>query len=69
MNETTVWAASRLLFSRTEAAELLNISARSLDYLAANGRISSTKLGRRRMFSRDALLNFAGNGVKDRMYR
>lgn len=66
---TEVWAASRLLFSRQEAASLLGISPRSLDYLSANGRISSMKLGRRRMFSRDSLLNFAGTGIRDRMYK
>lgn len=69
MSETAVWGASRLLFSRVEAAELLNISTRSLDYLAANNRIGSTRLGRRRMFRRDDLLNFAGTGIRDRMYR
>jgi excisionase family DNA binding protein len=62
-----VWAASRLLFSRTEVALLLNLSERSVDYLVSGNRLNSIKKGRRRLFTRDAVLNFAGVEVRDRM--
>jgi excisionase family DNA binding protein len=62
-----VWGASRLLFSRREAAQLLNISERSLDYLLFNNRIHSVKISSRRMIPRDALLNFAGSDLAERM--
>lgn len=65
---TAIWGASRLLFSRKEVALLLNISERSLDYLVAGNRLPSVKKGRRRMFTRDAVENFAGIEVRDRMY-
>ncbi len=64
---TEVWAASRLLFSRLETARLLNLSPRSVDYLIFDGRLASVKKGRRRLITRDALLNFAGIEIRDRM--
>ena len=53
-----VWAASRLNFSRKEAALLLGISTRSLDYAEKNDRITYTRLGRRCLIHRDELLRF-----------
>ena len=53
-----VWAASRLNFSRKEAAALLGISTRSLDYAEANGRLTYLRLGRRCLVGRDELLRF-----------
>jgi excisionase family DNA binding protein len=53
-----VWAAQRLNFSRQEAAILLGISTRALDYAEVNGRIKYTRLGRRCLIHRDELLRF-----------
>ena len=66
---TAVWGANRLLFSRREVASLLGISERSLDYLVAGNRLQSVKKGRRRMFTRDAVENFAGVEIRGAMYR
>ncbi len=53
-----IWAASRMNFSRREAADLLGISTRSLDYAEVNGRIRYTRYGRRCLIHRDELLRF-----------
>ena len=49
----------RITYSRREAAYLLNISRRSLDYIIGNDRLDSVKFGRRRMIPRDELLRYA----------
>ncbi len=68
MNENTkVWAATRLLFSRREVASLLNLSVRSIDHLILTGRLQSRKLGHRRMVPRDSLENFAGVTIREPM--
>lgn len=53
-----VWAAQRLNFSRKEAALLIGISTRSLDYAEVNGRITYTRHGSRCLIHRDELLRF-----------
>jgi hypothetical protein len=53
-----VWAAQRLNFSRKEAALLLGISVRGLDYARDRGHINYTCIGKRRLISRDELLRF-----------
>ncbi len=58
-----VWAAPRLLFSRREAALLLGISTRSLDYARDYGRIEYVNLGRRRLVHRTELERFAAHGT------
>jgi excisionase family DNA binding protein len=65
--ERQLMIEDRLLYSRAEVARLLCISARSVDYLVAENRLSSVKLGRRRLFTRHALENFAGVEVRGRM--
>jgi excisionase family DNA binding protein len=52
----------KLLITRSDAATLLNLSARSIDYLIAKGRLSSRKFGKRRLISRAAVLKFAKSG-------
>jgi excisionase family DNA binding protein len=57
----------RLLYSRREAARMLNISLRSLDHLLSVGSLDSVQMGRRRLISKHALECFAGVGVRQSM--
>lgn len=56
-----------IFYSRIETARMLSISPRALDYLTAEGRITSVKLGRRRLFHKDSIENFAGVAVRSQM--
>lgn len=51
-----------LLLTRNQAAAALNLSTRSIDYLVAEGRLPSRKLGKRRLIPRDAVERIAKNG-------
>lgn len=48
------------VLSREQAAWMLQISPRVLDEAAKHDRIPSRKIGRRRVFSKTALLAFVG---------
>jgi excisionase family DNA binding protein len=50
---------SKLLFSKAEAAGLLSISVRALDYQIALGELDVFKIGARVLISRTALQQFA----------
>ena len=50
---------TKLLFSRKTAAEMLDISLRTLDYLVANGELESRKVGRKVLIPRTSLTRFA----------
>ena len=52
----------KLLLTRKEAAELLSLSARSIDYLIAQGRLPSRKIGKRRLIPRIAVEKMAKDG-------
>lgn len=52
-------ALPRLFYSRKEAAYLLSISVRSLDYLIAEGRLHTRKIGAKILVPHDELLRFA----------
>jgi len=52
----------KLLITRTDAAALLNLSIRSIDYLVAKGRLRSRKLGKRRLIPRTAVERIAKSG-------
>jgi excisionase family DNA binding protein len=52
-------ATSRLLYPRKEAAYLLGISVRSLDYLIANKKLKLQKIGKRVLIRRKELERFA----------
>jgi excisionase family DNA binding protein len=52
----------KLLLTRDEAAAILNLSTRSIDYLLAEGRLVSRKLGKRRLIPREAVERIAKNG-------
>jgi excisionase family DNA binding protein len=52
----------KLLLARKDAAELLNLSTRSIDYLIAQGRLPSRKFGKRRLIPRIAVERVAKNG-------
>jgi excisionase family DNA binding protein len=49
----------KILFTKREAAQLLSISLRSLDYLIFNQQISTRRIGRRVLVHRDAIERFA----------
>lgn len=56
-----VWGAGRLLFSRKEAALLLNLSGRQVTRLIQNDKLGIVRIGRRTLVSRDEILRFVGN--------
>lgn len=49
----------KLLYTKREAAQLLSISVRSLDYLISTGQLAARRIGRRVLIPRDALEQFA----------
>lgn len=48
-----------ILLSRKDAAALLGLSLRSIDYLLARGQLVARKLGRRTLIPRSAVEKFA----------
>ncbi len=52
----------KYLLNRTEAAEALGLSTRAIDYLVASGKLTSRKLGKRRLIPREAVERIAKNG-------
>lgn len=49
----------RLLYNRKDAARQLSISIRYLDYLIANKRLSTRKVGKRKLVPRCELVRFS----------
>ena len=49
----------RLLYSRKEAAHLLSLSVRALDYLIEDCRLKTRRMGNRVLVPADELLRFA----------
>ncbi len=49
----------KILVTRTEAAEALGLSVRAIDYLLAQGKLQSRKIGKRRLIPRAAIESFA----------
>lgn len=49
----------QLLFSKKDAARILGLSPRTLDYLLACKELKATRVGRRVLISRKELENFA----------
>ena len=52
----TVPTENKLLVGRSEAAEMLSISCRALDYLVANGKLRTRRIGARVLISMADLL-------------
>ena len=50
--------SEKLLLSRKDAAEMLRLSVRSLDYLLARGEFVAKKVGRRTLIVRGSLEQF-----------
>ncbi len=50
-----------ILVTRREAADLLRLSVRSIDFLISQGRLSSRKVGKRRLIPRAAVERFASH--------
>jgi excisionase family DNA binding protein len=55
MSETT----SKILLTKREAAQLLSISLRCLDYLIVSQQLPTRRIGRRVLVHRDAIEKFA----------
>lgn len=51
--------APKIFYTRREAADLLSISLRTIDFLIASGGLKSQRLGRRRLIARKSLEEFA----------
>jgi excisionase family DNA binding protein len=52
-------AQVKVLYTKREAAQLLSISVRSLDYLIFSHQLSARRVGRRVLVHRDAIEQFA----------
>jgi excisionase family DNA binding protein len=57
---STIPPEAKLLVSREEAAQLLSISQRGLDYLIANRRLPTRRIGGRVLIPVDDLRKYAG---------
>ena len=58
-SKTSIAADEKLLVGRQEAAELLSISQRPLDYLVANKQLQVRRIGSRVLIPRSELHRFA----------
>ena len=52
-------ANEKVLYTKREAAQLLSISVRSLDYLIVSRQLTARHVGRRVLIHRDAIEQFA----------
>ena len=52
-------ATEKVLYTKREAAQLLSISLRSVDYLIFNQQLPTRRIGRRVLVHRDAIERFA----------
>lgn len=57
--ETNQVFESKLLFGKKDAASLLSISLRQLDYLISKGDLKVRRIGKRVLITRGALAQFA----------
>ena len=55
----TAPAESRILVGRSEAAEMLSISCRALDYLVSSGKLRTRRIGARVLIPMADLLRFS----------
>jgi excisionase family DNA binding protein len=53
--------SDRLLYSRQRAADLLDLSPRTIDGAIRSGAIETRRVGRRVLISREALIRFIEN--------
>jgi excisionase family DNA binding protein len=51
--------SEKVLYTKREAAQLLSISLRSLDYLITSEQLRTRRIGRRVLLHRDAIEQFA----------
>ena len=63
----TLAPESRILVGRTEAAEMLSISCRALDYLVASKQLSVRRIGARVLIAVTDLKRFSGSDHPDRL--
>jgi excisionase family DNA binding protein len=67
MTKKPAVSVEKLLLSRQEAAELLSISRRALDYLIANRAINVRRIGSRVLIPSQDLLRFASVDHPERL--
>ncbi|HXM65125.1 MAG TPA: helix-turn-helix domain-containing protein [Candidatus Acidoferrum sp.] len=60
--EATMMKTEKLLYSRKETAKLLGVCTLTLDRLVSRGELPARPIGRRVMFSPDALQQFVAGG-------
>jgi excisionase family DNA binding protein len=63
----TVNPKDKLLVSQDEAAQLLSISRRSVEYLVATGRLSTRRIGTRTLIPIEDVRKFARSDHPERM--
>ena len=51
-------AQPKLLYSKAEAAQMLSLSLRTIDYLIATGELTARRIGRRVLLAHNALVLF-----------
>jgi excisionase family DNA binding protein len=54
-----MYSTDKILYTKREAAQLLSISLRSLDYLIFSHQLPARRIGRRVLVHRDAVEQFA----------
>lgn len=59
--EQTADRENRLVFNREQAARFIGCTTRHLDNLCKSGMLKSSKLGKRRVFLRDTILEMIKN--------
>jgi hypothetical protein len=64
---TTVAPIAKLLVSREEAAQLLSISVRGVDYLMATQQLTTRRIGTRALIPMEDIRRFARSDHPERM--
>jgi excisionase family DNA binding protein len=59
MKAMAIQVTNKVLFTKREAAQMLSISVRSIDYLIFNQQLPTRRIGRRVLVHRDAIEQFA----------
>ena len=58
-SDSRMLTSDKILYTKREAAQLLSISLRSLDYLIVSQQLQTRRIGRRVLLHRDSIEQFA----------